>query len=211
MRATNFAAAKMASTSPGIGLGIGGRPRPVDREIARRLRPDLRRAGCERGARVGHRGERVVFDRDELGGILRGERALGDDHRHRPRRYARPARPRAPGGAASTSPLPPRPVSGGWRPMLPIPSMSFAVNTPTTPGALSAARDVDADDAGESVRRAHEIGVGLVRQRNIGGVAAVAAHQNVVLHARLHAPRGHLVFASMLCSGMSIGIKARPL
>ena len=52
-------------------------------------------------------------------------------------------------------------------------------------GCAQRRADIQADDAGKSVRRPHEIGVSLVRQRNIGGVAAVAAHERVVFHARL--------------------------
>ena len=66
-----------------IRFRIGGRPRPVDRKVARRLRPHLRRAGSQCLARVDHRCERFVFDGDELGGILRGGSAVGDHHRHR--------------------------------------------------------------------------------------------------------------------------------
>ena len=43
--------------------------------------------------------------------------------------------------------------------------------------------DVDADDAGKSMRRADKIGKGLVRQRRVGDVAAVAADQRVIFDA----------------------------
>ena len=44
---------------------------------------------------------------------------------------------------------------------------------------------IHADDAGERVRRTHEIGVCLLRQRHVGGVAALSADENIILHARL--------------------------
>ena len=66
-----------------IGLGIGGKSGPVDGQVARRLRPDLRRAGDERGAGVGYPRQRLVVDGDEFGGVLRRGGALADDHRDR--------------------------------------------------------------------------------------------------------------------------------
>ena len=73
--------------------------------------------------------------------------------------------------------------TGGWRPILPTPSMSLRGQHARPRPARCAPPSIDADDAGEGVRRAHEIGIGLVRQRRIGDVAAVAAHQWVVLDA----------------------------
>jgi hypothetical protein len=62
--------------------------------------------------------------------------------------------------------------------------MSFAVSTPITPGAFSAA-DVDTQNFGEGVRRADEERISLVRQRCVGGVTAEPAHQHVVLNAHV--------------------------
>ena len=193
----------------GIGLGIGGRPRPVDGEIARSLRPDLRRAGFKRGARVGHRGERVVFDRYELGGILRGERALGDDHRHRladmhdpvgrERRAVRHHQPLA------TAPVERRMTADAAEPF-----HILRGQCADDAGCAQRRADVQADDARKSMRRTHEIGVGLVRQRNIGGVAAVTAHERIVLQARL-ARRAMLDFCIHALFRMIYGYQTAPL
>ena len=50
-------------------------------------------------------------------------------------------------------------------------------------GRFGGRRDVEARDLGEGVRRADKIRVGLVRQRRIGDVTAMAAHQRVVFNA----------------------------
>ena len=51
-------------------------------------------------------------------------------------------------------------------------------------GRTQGGLEVDSDDAGESMRRAHEEGVGLIRQRRVGDVAAAAAQEDVVLDTR---------------------------
>ena len=63
-------------------VGVGGR-RPVEGDIAGRLRPELRRVRLYCVARVGDGGELVVFDRDEIGGVLRLRISLGQHQRHR--------------------------------------------------------------------------------------------------------------------------------
>ena len=59
---------------------IGGAARPVERDIAGRFRPHLRGAGLDRLAQIGDGIERLVFDLDELGAVLRGGLGLGDHH-----------------------------------------------------------------------------------------------------------------------------------
>jgi hypothetical protein len=61
-------------------------------------------------------------------------------------------------------------------------SMSAAVRT-----ASRCARRFGGDgaDIGKSVRRTHEIGIGLARHRNVGDKAAEPAYQCIVLQARL--------------------------
>ena len=208
-RATNFAAAKMASTSRAFASASRGRPRPIDGEIARRLRPDLRRAGFERGARVGHRGERVVFDGDELGGILRGERALGDDHRHRLADMHDPlGRERR--AVRHHQPLTAAPVERRMTADAAEPFHILRGQRADDAGCAQRRADVQADDARKSVRRPHEIGVSLVRQRNIGGVAAVTAHERVVFQARL-ARRAMLDFCIHALFRMIYGHQTAPL
>ena len=50
-------------------------------------------------------------------------------------------------------------------------------------GRFGGRLDVEARDLGEGVRRADKIRVGLVRQRRIGDVTAVAANERVVFDA----------------------------
>ena len=70
-------------------------------------------------------------------------------------------------------------------PATPAALMSSAVSTASTPLALRAASAFTASDAGMRMRRAHEGGIGLVRQPRVVHEAAIAAHQGVVLDARL--------------------------
>jgi hypothetical protein len=71
-----------------LGFGEGGigcravAGLPAEGGVARCLRPDLRRAGGGRRFRTGHRVERLVIDRDQLGGVARRLERIGDDHRH---------------------------------------------------------------------------------------------------------------------------------
>ena len=65
-----------------LAVGIGRRG-PVEGDIAGRLRPELRRAGRDGGARIGYRGQRLIVDRDLLAGVLRRLGADRDHHRHR--------------------------------------------------------------------------------------------------------------------------------
>ena len=53
--------------------------------------------------------------------------------------------------------------------------------------AARAQRDryIHADDARESVRRAHEMRISLTRQWSVGGITAAATDQNIVFDARL--------------------------
>ena len=166
----------------GIGSRVGGRPRPIDREVVGRFRPDLRRARFERVARVGHRRERLVLDMDEFGGVLRHHRALGDDHGH---------------GLADMHDA----VFGERRPVGDDELCAIAARQRRVPrniadalhvlrgqygndaGRSHRASAIDAHDAGKGMRRAHEISVSLVRLWRIGDIAAAAADQNVVLDA----------------------------
>jgi hypothetical protein len=168
-----------------IGLGIGGKPGPVDGQVARRLRPDLRRAGDERGAGVGYPRQRLVVDGDELGGVLRRGGALADDHRHRltdmhdPRRgECRPVRRDQRLAAAAGERWVP-PDAAEFRGVAPGEHAD-------DPGRLTRGRSVHARDAGTGMRRAHETGVGLIRPPRVGHVTALAAQENVILHPGLN-------------------------
>ena len=63
------------------GVGVALCPRAG--EVARRLRPNLRRARLARLRRVDHRRQRCVLHTHELCRILRGGERLGHDHGHR--------------------------------------------------------------------------------------------------------------------------------
>jgi hypothetical protein len=144
----------------------------------------LRRAGFERRARVDHRGERVIFDGDELGGVLRGNRAVGDNHRHRLADMHDPlgCERRAVRHDQSLAAAP------GERRMAADtaePLHIFRGEHADDAARAKRSGDVQARDAGKGMRRTHESGIGLVRQRNIGGVAAVTADESVVFQAQL--------------------------
>ena len=180
--ATCFAAAKAVVDRLGVGIGIGIWARPIDRDIAGRLRPQLRRAVTQCIARVGDRREFLVFRVDELGGVLRRGEGLRDHHRHRfadmhdaVERERRPVRHDECGAVASGDGR----VAADTADTVEI----LAGQHPDHAGRLGGRLDVDAHDLGEGVRRADEIGIGLVRQRRIGDVTAVAAHQRVVFDA----------------------------
>ncbi len=166
----------------GIAVGIGIRSRPVDREIAGRLRPDLRRAVAQRFARVGNRRHFFVFDRDQLGGVLRRGRALRHHHRHRLADMhhplagqRRPVRNHQPLAAAPRQRRVPAEIAD--------PVHVFRREHADHTRRFQRGRGVDADDAGKRVGRADEIGVGLVRQRRIGGIAAASAKEDIVFDA----------------------------
>ena len=165
-----------------IGGGIGGGTRPVDGEIARRVRPNLRRARLERVAGVGHRLERLILDIDEFAGILRGKGALGDHHRHRLADMhdavageRRTVRQDELGAAAARHRRVPRNIADAFH--------VLRGENRNDARRVGCRRSIDTDDAGKGVRRTHEIGESLVRQRRIGDVAAEATHQCVVFDA----------------------------
>ena len=67
----------------GIGVGILRRSRPVDRDVPRRFRPQLRGIGPQRSARVDHRRELFIVHGHKLGRVLRGQCRFRDDDRDR--------------------------------------------------------------------------------------------------------------------------------
>ncbi len=150
-----------------------------------------------RRARVGDRRQFFVVDGDEFGGVLRQERALRDHQRHR---------------LADMHDA----VLRQRRPVRDDKLAAILARQRRMPGNIADAchvgcgqdgddarragrrRCVDAFDAGEGVRRAHEDAIGLVRQRVVGGVAAAAADQRFVLDA---AVRGVFVAVRVGVSG----------
>src|SRR6187401_2098201 len=60
-----------------------GRSRPVETDIARSFRPELRGALLHRRARGGDRRQLLIIDDDLVGGVLRGGCRYRNDHGHR--------------------------------------------------------------------------------------------------------------------------------
>ena len=189
-----------------IGLRVGGQSGPVDGEIAGSFRPHLRRAGRERRARIHDRRQRLIIDGDQLGGILRGGRALGDDHRHGLADMGYPfgGERRAVRHNQWLAAAPRQ-----WRVAADAADITgvLASENSDNAGTLRRRLRVYGGDAGKSMRRAHETGIGLPGHRNVGHEPAVTANENVVFEARL-AARATICFCihglfkhALLCGG----------
>ena len=141
-----------------IAAVVRHRAGPVEREVARRLRPKLRRIRRERRARVGDRGEaprsrpRPVRRRPAPARLLSATTSATGWPTCITRSRASAGR----NGTISFAPL--RPTSGGCTEVEPTPaaSRSVWVSTATTPGAAARGFDVDRRDARMRMRRAHE-------------------------------------------------------
>ena len=168
----------------GVRIGIGMGAGPVEGEIAGRLRPQLRCAGCLRRVHGDDRIQRLVVDLDQVGGVLRREFGLGDHHRDRladiHRAFAcerMPVRHHQLGAVAA------------WkRRMARHAADPSGVDVRSGHDRDDAAHffrgvHIDAADAGMGVRRAHERRRRLTRLGGIGDKTAVAAHEVVVLDA----------------------------
>ena len=144
-------------------LRVLGPARPVDDEIARRLRMELR-VGLHGGVEIDHRRQFLVFHLHQLGGVQRlgggfrhhhGDR-IADVHRRLGERRAE--RDHHLGAAAADDGRVARDAANAGR--LDVLAREHRQH------ALGGARGVrlHRDDAGVRVRRAHEGGIGLVRQ-----------------------------------------------
>jgi hypothetical protein len=156
--------------------------RPVERNVARRLREQLRRAGSDGGAQIGDRGQLLVLDLHQLGRVLRLRARLGDHQCHR---------------LAGMQ----HALAGQRRAMRHLEGHPVKAGLPRRSGDAAGADDVsgcqhgedagggrggagvDAADAGKRVRRAHEPGRRLPGLLGIGGEAALAAQQRGILDA----------------------------
>ena len=106
---------------------------PVERQIARRLGMNLR-ASFFSASRATTTQQFLVFDRDQIGGVLRQSARLRDNDRDR----LADEQTRCPASAGRNGwiiSLPPRPGIGGLRPanFKPAAVMSSAVRTASTP------------------------------------------------------------------------------
>ena len=169
----------------GLLLTVGiGRRAPVETDIAGRFRPELRRAGLNGRTHIGHGVERLVVDRDLFAGVLGRSRAQRDHHRHRlahmqhalfrqrrtvrrDRRFAAAAgdRMRMRDGMIMR-----RGEIGGGQ------------HRDHARRALGG-RDIDVLDAGEGVRRAHEVCRQRAFRLDVVAEAPLPAQQRVVLDA----------------------------
>ena len=165
-------------------LRVLGPSRPVDDEIARRLRMKLR-VRLHGGVEIDHRRQLLVFHLHLLGGVQRLGGGFRHHHgdriadMHRPsRRERRAERHHHLGAAAADDGRVARDAADAGR--LDVLAREHRQH------ALGGARGVrlHRDDAGVRVRRAHERGIGLVRQPRVVDETAGAADERVVLDAR---------------------------
>ena len=166
-------------------LLVGRRARPVDAEIARRVRKKLHLAG-HGGFQVDHRRQFLVVDRDLLGSVLRRGARFRHHHGHRiadvhdyVARERGAERHHHLGAAASDDRRVARDAGNAGR--LDVLGGEHRQHV----FGLQRRFGMDRQHAGVGMRRAHEGGVGLVRQPRVVHEAAIAAHQSVVLDARL--------------------------
>ena len=161
-----------------------GRRGPVKTDIARRVGPELRRARLESIAHVCHRIECIVIDDNLLGGILCDGRAGSDHHRHRLANMhdAIAGQCRAMRRHRLLTPTARNRVRMRDRMIM----RGFEVSSGENCGhALHRfrRRRVDANDPGEGMRRAHEIGRQRAVRLDVIAIAALPAQQRVILDA----------------------------
>ena len=168
-----------------IRLGIGMRAGPVDGDVTRRFRPQLRRVRLHRLAHADDRVDRLVVDGHELGGVLRRVCRFRNHHRDGLAHvHCALARKR---GAMRHHEL--LAAATDERRMARHAAEAGRLHVGTGDDrehAFDLARrlDVDAADAGMGMRRAHKGRSGLTGFRRIGDKAAGAAHEGVVLDPR---------------------------
>ncbi len=168
----------------GVGLGIRCRARPVHRDVARSVRPDLRRLLAQRLAQIDDRVAFVVLDGDELGGVLRRRQCFRNHDRDRlpdmTRGLVRECRPER------NDQL--RPAASGERRMLGDVADALHVGAGQNrehAGSRRGRGGVDRLDVGEGMWRTQEIGLRLSAHGGIGHIASETAHQRIILEARL--------------------------
>jgi hypothetical protein len=154
-----------------IGGRIGRKARPVDRDIAGSLRPDLRSTLLDCRAQVDHGGTRVVIDGNPFGCVLgRIERVRdrhGDGLTHMAHGLAGEGGPVRNDELAAAAPR--------ERRMLRYVADAFEVSGGehgVDAAHLPRGSRVDGTDIGEGMGRAHEGGVELARHWRVGGIAA---------------------------------------
>ena len=164
--------AALSPMRPGVAL-------VVRRDVVQRRRALLRRLG-----RIDHRGQHVVVDLDQLGGVARRVLRLGDHYRDvvadvarlalRERRVRRLLHRLAVGAGDQPAAGQPADLAGG--------EVLAGVDRQHA-GRLERLVLLDRLDLGVRVRRAHERGVGLPGQGDVVGVLPGAGEEAVVLFA----------------------------
>ncbi len=178
--------------------GVGAvvrRQDPVESDVARRVGPDLRRAGCCRLLEIDDGVFDLVVDRDQFGRVLRGEARVRD---HRCDRLADMAHVVACEDRAerlhqlhAAAPRHRRMTRQGADPAsLDLGGRQHREHA----GSIAGFRGVHGDDARRRVRRAHEICEGLAGGVDVIGETAAPAHQTLVLDAWL---MGRVAFAGL--------------
>ena len=170
-------------------LGGGGVTlRPGAGEVARRLRPDLRRAGCARLCGVDHRGQLGVVHAHQVRCVARGRLGLGHDHGHRLADMAHAVLGqhrvgRIAGGAAVRKLQRDEGIGDAGQRAEPVRRHVRAGIDGEHAGRGRRLRRLDRPDVRVGVGRAHEAGVHLALQRNVVLKAPPALEQGVVFLA----------------------------
>ena len=127
----------------------------------------------------------LVFDRDQLGRVLRDGFGLGDDQRDRLADEAHPLDAQARCGTAPAASEPPTPLKNAiaGAPFHPVATRSAPVRMSSTPRQLLRCLDVDPHDLGMRAVGAEEMAGDLAVEMVIGGVAAPAGDQPKVFPA----------------------------
>ena len=158
--------------------GVGAGAVPIEREVARRFGPDLRRSGSAGAAKIGHR----VARRRNRPRPARRRRAPRPRFRRRPapppRRHGARNRRQALAEAARRARRRPAPGPGSSRLPMPAAAMSAAVSTASTPAMLRAAAvsifRIAAKACGERTNTAWAV-AGARRRRRQNGRAPVSS------------------------------------
>ena len=157
----------------------------VERAVARHLRVELRRAGSQRLLRPGHRGQGFDIEADRFGGVARGSGRLGDDEGEGIADEAHPvAGERVAGRLSHRRAVP---ILEGRddleRPVAPFGEIGGRVDAENA-RHVPCRGGIDGPDGAVRVGAAHHDGVGLAGQIEIVRVAAFAAHERGIFHAR---------------------------
>ena len=173
--------------------GFGGRlvaDLPVERDVARRLAPDLRRARCERAIDRGDDRQIVDVELDQFSGVLRLQQRLGDDHRdrladmaHAIHGHGRMRRIELRLAADVLS----HPATGQITDTIGLQVCADEHVHDTRRGLGS--RDIESLDDAMRHLGSQDVGLGLARADDVVGVATLAGDEPLVFDARDRGPK----------------------